>query len=61
MDIMGDQYETAVEGWLDAELLTESEPLDDDVVWFSMRRIGYDADAIASIRGDAEPEFRWFG
>lgn len=66
MDILTEQFDAAViEGWLDAAPAptpagaTEDEQLADDHVWFSMRRVGYDADVLAGI--EREPEFRWFG
>ena len=68
MDILAEQFDAAViEGWLDAAPTpaptsagsTEDEQLADNHVWFSMRRVGYDADVLAGI--EREPEFRWFG
>ena len=63
MDVLAEQYEVAVlEGLLDPDPPAEAEPFDDEHVWFSMSRIGYDADSFAVIRvGEREPEYRWFG
>ena len=61
MDLMPDHYETAtLEGWLEPEPEPDADgPIDEEHVWFSMSRVGYDADAFDRI--EREPEFDWFG
>ena len=64
MDIMIEQYErAAMDAWLDGEHAPEPDldPIGEEHVWFSMRRVGYDADALRSIQGEREPEVHWFG
>jgi len=63
VDLLRDQYEAAVlESWLDPDTAPEPSPsFDDDAeqTWFSISRIGYDADTFAVIQ--REPEVHWFG
>ncbi len=63
MDIRIEQFElTAAETWFENELLGQDDSIDDDHLWFSMPRIGYDIDSPGTTgRPDHEPEFRWFG
>jgi hypothetical protein len=65
VDILADRYEAALlESWTDPDAASEeiaTVKADDETehTWFSVSRIGYDAEAIAIIQ--REPEVHWFG
>jgi hypothetical protein len=59
MDLLCDHYEVAIlEGRLDPDSTCPEHP-EEEQIWLSTSRIGYDADDFAAI--EREPELLWFG